>query len=369
MEQASGSPPSLEEAIHHAARLLPAQGPISVFIHHNPLHAFEHLPFEDAVVDASRRFGAEPFLTHERYREEMGRGGIRREDVEAVLEEETSDPGATVGGLVSRRELRLVLLENDVVQKRGAALAWALAETREIRRNPDLFRAALDAARRASSRALDHLVPIRHRDLILAAGGPDTDALVHPVVIRLAAAFLDQGIAYWPMPGRESGFAAAVAELYGGRRFPSPWMTGFAAELGRWRNARSAPLDTVRESLEDLGVPESEWPSFLEATLLALRGFGGMIRQIEARPDRVPVEAPRASIVEFLAVRLLLDRFGYRVCGAERAFLLRADSRPSPGAPSKKRASRSSYRGRKGLPAFSSCPSPRPGLFGARATL
>ncbi len=40
-----------EEAVEKIAHLLPAQGPIGVFIHHNTLHAFEHLPFEEAVAD------------------------------------------------------------------------------------------------------------------------------------------------------------------------------------------------------------------------------------------------------------------------------------------------------------------------------
>src|SRR5690606_388619 len=44
----------LLDLIEEASHRLPAQGPIGVFVHHNTLHAFEHLPFEAAVGEASR---------------------------------------------------------------------------------------------------------------------------------------------------------------------------------------------------------------------------------------------------------------------------------------------------------------------------
>ena len=75
----------LRHAVEHAAHLLPTQGPIGVFIHHNTLHAFEHLPFEQAVVAAARIFDAEPYLTEDAFRHELGRGRIRGEDIDAVL--------------------------------------------------------------------------------------------------------------------------------------------------------------------------------------------------------------------------------------------------------------------------------------------
>src|SRR5580765_8535399 len=86
-----GSPPHgpearLREAIEHAAHLLPAQGPITVFIHHNTLHAFEHLPFDEAVRRGAEVFGCQPYLSEEQFRNALSRGRIRLADLESVLE-------------------------------------------------------------------------------------------------------------------------------------------------------------------------------------------------------------------------------------------------------------------------------------------
>ena len=51
-----------------------------------------------------------------------------------------------------------------------------------------------------------------------------------------------------------------------------------------------------------------ETDDFLSATLLALRGWGGMIWHVEERADRVHHAVPRGSLIDFIAVRLLLER-------------------------------------------------------------
>ena len=75
----------LDRIVEHVAHLLPAQGPLSVFIHHNTLHAFEELPFERAVVEAGRTLGRSSFLSEERYRQELGRGRITEADVSTAF--------------------------------------------------------------------------------------------------------------------------------------------------------------------------------------------------------------------------------------------------------------------------------------------
>ena len=77
-----------------------------------------------------------------------------------------------------------------------------------------------------------------------------------------------------------------------GRPPPAAGCAGWRPKLARLQDAGIGPLESIRESLELLGVPEAEWDEFLAATLLALRGWGGMIRQIEERGDRVAAPGP-----------------------------------------------------------------------------
>jgi uncharacterized protein YbcC (UPF0753/DUF2309 family) len=324
----------LREAIALAAELLPAQGPISLFIHHNTLHAFEGLPFEQAVVEAAALLGGEPFLAEERYREAIAAGRVQERDVRAVLEEALGASGsAPLGpGLPTRLLVRERLLLHGVRSASHSELDWILAETNALRRlRPDLpgdvrerllrGHASEAAAVRAVWRAcVEHAerlppeppprprVPLRHRDLLLAVTGEDSDALVHPLLIRLCAAYLDQGLAYWPMPDRELGLYRAFLRIYGtpGGNVER-WMAGLGAELAEEAAHERSPLASVLASLERLGVGAPEWEGFVARTLHALRGWAGMLHQLAVRPDRVPAFAPPPALEDFLAVRLLLE--------------------------------------------------------------
>ena len=127
----------------------------------------------------------------------------------------------------------------------------------------------------------------------MQATGEDSDRLVHDVLIRFCAAFLDQGFASWSLPEREKGFYHAFCKLYGKLAGPpDAWLSGLRGELARLDQAKLTPLESIEESLSLLGVPEQEWETFLTSTLLALRGWGGMIRQMEIRADRAAHPVP-----------------------------------------------------------------------------
>jgi uncharacterized protein len=336
----------LQHLIDHAAHLLPAQGPITVFIHHNTLHAFEDRPFTAAVEHGAQVFGCQPYLPKERYRSELARGRIRFDDLEAVLREDLRDRADERVVLdCTRFRLRLAMLEHPLRSGTTEELIWFVGETDALRRvraevsSSDRARLVSETRRwalrdlrpgaatlwadlfdrcgsgpvedwpQASWEALAlHALWRVCRDLLVEVTGADPDLLVHDLLIRFCAAFLDQGLAAWALPRRGEGFAKAFCSLYAQPVGPpEDWRRGLAAELARHAASREHPLDWVRSSLDALGVLEPEWEAYLTATLLALRGWGGMIRFLEQRGDRAVQPAPEGSLVEFLAIRLILD--------------------------------------------------------------
>ena len=326
---------ALEHAIEHAAHYLPAQGPITVFIHHNTLHAFEDYSFDEGVQRGGRLFGCQPYLPEERYREYLRSGRIRPADVDAVLLDDLGDAADVLLGFMGTRfHFRLAMLQYPLQSAPAAELQWFIAETdalsrfrpdapadtrrrfleetrhwilrdhrngddrtaRRPKRRPAAARrpgrvdrplwpqlarplerrdlgsilaagavADLRAGRaRRPAASRQRAAPVRHRDLLLAATGHDIDQLVHEVLIRFCAAFLDQGLSRWPLPGRERGFSAAFATLHGQPgSLCDVWLAGLTAELDRLTKAGLSPLESIDESLTLLGVAEEDRQEYL----------------------------------------------------------------------------------------------------------
>src|SRR5690242_4789283 len=194
----------LRLAVEHAAHLLPMQGPIGVFVHHNTLHAFEDLPFEQAVIQASQLFGAEPYMTEAAYRAELARGRIHLADIDAVLD---TEPDAVVSPALSRHSLHRATMTPGVREFDAATILWR-AEQGDLARDfrQPALRALFDAC---FARVVAH-------EEEPAAPRP-VDEIIHPWLIRLCSVFLDQGMAYWPMPHREKGFYESVRTLLAAR--------------------------------------------------------------------------------------------------------------------------------------------------------
>ncbi len=89
----AGSGDVLDAALSGAHGLLPDQGPIGVFVHHNTLHALQHLPFEEAVPRGASMLGARAWPDIELLRAAWKNGRIEDRDVDPVLDEALAGRG------------------------------------------------------------------------------------------------------------------------------------------------------------------------------------------------------------------------------------------------------------------------------------
>lgn len=368
----------LKHSIDHAAHLLPSQGPISVFVHHNTLHAFEEMPFWEAVLAGGKLYHCEPYLSEERFREELARGRIRIEDLQAVLLEDLGDEASNlVASFGTRYALRLAMLQFPLRNAPEAELHWLIVETdaqdkfredadpvmrdhmtmatrhwvmRDLRSDGNgttlharqvlsellaerggknietwsdrawesfvlrfLWRVCNDGVRSALSDTSSHQRSAtgyrRTRDVLLAATAQDSDRLIDDVLIRFCAAFLDQGFADWQLPNREQGFFRAFAELHAcPRAFVPSWLRGLRSEMLDVLQQGTTPLESIAASQRLLGVADEHQDEFILQSLLALRGWAGLIWQMETSAPWTPRPAPAGSLEGYLAVRLILER-------------------------------------------------------------
>ena len=325
----------LEAIVLEASQLLPEQPPLHAFVHHNTLHHFEHLPFEEAVVEASSILGTEGFQSEAAFAAHLASGRIRDGDLVAVVEAEAEAEAEAEGrdtplfaGGPTATGYRLLRLRHPFEIPTGITLDWHLREGRcasNLARDLSVDRRERILERGTEQEILARLWSVleahagrseppvsrpRWRDRVLEIAEVDTDRWVHPLLIRLVAAFLDQGIAYWAMPGRSRGFLSAVRSLYGMPLGPPfRWARPLAKTFARQERSGWSALQTLDWALGEGQVAESERPLFIRETLLSLRGWAGMMRQLELHPHRAPVEAPPARLLDYLAVQVCLDLF------------------------------------------------------------
>lgn len=303
-------PDPVSRALARARGVLPDQGPIGVFIHHNTLHAFQHQPFHPGVQAGADALGAEPYLTLRAFRAAHRTGRIADADVRHEIArclgargDEPVLPGLTRAGLW--HELLTAEFATDdaagleftvragIAPECADRARWEACLAR-VRSGPVRYRAAPAA-------------PRRHRDVLIALGADDTDPPLHGELIRLGSGFLDQGHAHAHLPGREHGFLRSVAGLYAAGGAPPRACRGADADFRTLHETGTTARAAIDAVLRALGVSEEDVEAFLLATALALPGWAGMFARLERHPDEHP-GGPPTTLEEFLAVRLVLER-------------------------------------------------------------
>ena len=132
-DQTSNLREQIKTALHHLDHVLPGQAPILNFVHHNTLHGFQHLPFEEALAAFEALTNIHGYLPETQSRAFYRQGRIDDGDILAAL---VHDPRLQADQIVckindriiTRKELYRVALLFDLQPLGVSQLNWHIEE-------------------------------------------------------------------------------------------------------------------------------------------------------------------------------------------------------------------------------------------------
>lgn len=350
------------EAIRHLDHVLPGQAPIHDFVHHNTLHGFEHLPFEQALAEFSALTGIDCYWPAARFRDLYRQGRIDDDDIDSILERQfqlsARPPVCRVGDkcVTALQLYRLGLLGNlsvispaqwhwqvdelGVLQQRTAngetwGALWDILLQKLELETPDLHpEQLLDLSGEQAERWLssknegsvgDDARLMRQRinadiealfvqvgdkltlrGLLQALCGIDILDNVRPQLIRVCASLLDEGMAAWRLARQDTGLYQAWRQQAALDAQP------VFQELTAWEELVSAlpdnAIDAIAQQLQAMAIPHERWSGYLRRLALELPGWSGLINWRQTHPDYRTNNAAKPELADYLAIRLVLDR-------------------------------------------------------------
>lgn len=240
-------------SIHKLSHYLPSQGPLKDFIHHNTLHAFQHLTFHDALHQASAVFGFKTYLSLPEYRD-----------------------------LYSKKQISDKVLDKILADRKGESSSeWKLKLTKGIyneQTNPEIGKL---------------------RNVWKTSFKINPDKAVHGILFKVIGAFLDQGISIWNMPSAELGFWAAIKEIEQ-KSFSSFFQSNAAKQL-----IKDDKLSIESLLLEIVG-DEKYFERYIFDQQFAHPGWSGMVAVLEHQGESL-LDKRKISLEDFIKFELLLE--------------------------------------------------------------
>jgi uncharacterized protein len=335
------------QALHHLDHILPAQAPILNFVHHNTIHGFQHLPFEEALAQFEKLTGIEGYLPDTQHRKFYEQGRIDDSDLFAALSANANLQSDDVfcellNRKIYRKELyRLAMLfdfsaisasqfiwqtqELNILKSKSAESLWQhILDKLDLNETElhveDLFdltpEQVVNWQNSNSKQYVEELLTksfaeigktFTLRGFIANLTGVDCLDFVRPQLIRLCASALDEGVAAWSVPNRSE------LGLYGAWRAMLDFdANAFLAELPNAPELLAQlpddAIDTIIFHLETQHIPQEKWADYLQRLALEIPGWAGMINWREQHSEYTTENDIKPKLADFLAIRLTLDR-------------------------------------------------------------
>lgn len=240
--------------IHELKHYLPSQQALKDFIHHNSLHAFQHMKFYDAIFKASAIFGFQVHLQLPEYRQLYQSGRIREDVLNQVIARKKGEQN-----IPAWKEKLLQGGYDTVIHPRIGRLRGKWKEYYQF----------------------------------------DLDNKVHPLLFRILCAFLDQGIATDSFPVAHQSFTASIKQLeqnglvsfFKNKEIRKLFLTG------------NYSITTLLDRL--VGVP-AYYDQYIFDQQFAHHGWSGFISAVEDNPQTL-LDRKKITLKEMVEFELLLE--------------------------------------------------------------
>lgn len=321
---------SLLDAIQHLDHVLPGQAPIHDFVHHNTLHGFQHLPFEEAVVEFEALTGISAYLPLQQYRDLYAQGRIESADLDWAFHQIKTDldtPVVLAGKQFSALDIDKAILLSDCHPLTVPGLNWRKQKMSKhevtlwdmlCSKFPRTLNDNSSYAESSYAEDLNQIAVIQDlfdqvgetitlRGLLLSLTGDDVLEEIRPSLIKACSAVLDEGMSAWHLPDWQTlGWFRAWKKY-----FRSEMFSVFEDQddfEGFWQGLPEQPLDAIIYALNSFAIPQARWNAYLQRLALELPGWSGLINWRHHHPEYLKDEIV-PSLVDYLAIRLIFDRY------------------------------------------------------------
>ena len=241
-----------EHVLHELKHFLPSQQALKDFIHHNSLHAFQHMKFYDAIFKASKIFGFQVHLQLPEYRELYKTGRIRADVLRMVIENKKHD--------VDEWQNKVLNKEYDTINQPR------INNLRKLWKD------------------------VYHLDL---------DNKVHPFLFRILCAFLDQGISVQSFPIIGKPFIESIKELE--RKSPVSFFKTKAIKQKFISGDYS-----ISGLLKSIVGKEEYFEQYLFDQQFAHHGWSGFVSAVEDNPQTL-LDRKSITLKELVEFELLME--------------------------------------------------------------